>query len=79
MSAPSITTDGDEAPRVSRLGAAVQRPARAAAFWTAVALPVLQLALLADGLATPSETITFLVLMVLNMFALLVGHSYRQE
>jgi hypothetical protein len=49
------------------------------AFWTAVALPVLNLALLARGLSTPGETATFVVLLVCNLLALVVGHPYRRD
>lgn len=57
----------------------VTTPARALAFWTAIALPVLNLALLVQGLSTPSETFTFLALLAVNVFALVVGHPHRRD
>jgi hypothetical protein len=65
--------------RLPSLTDAVAGPARAMAFWTAVALPVLNLALLARGLSTPGETATFVVLLVCNLLALVVGHPYRRD
>ncbi|PSQ19085.1 hypothetical protein BRD00_02230 [Halobacteriales archaeon QS_8_69_26] len=55
----------------------VTRPARAVAFWFAIALPFLNLGLLLRGLTDPSETFAFLVLLAVNVVALLVGHPYR--
>lgn len=55
------------------------RPARAVAFWGAIALPFLNLGLLLRGLSTPSETFAFLALLAVNVLALLVGHPYRGD
>lgn len=55
----------------------VTRPARAVAFWGAIALPFLNLGLLVRGLSDPSETVAFLVLLAVNVVALLVGHPHR--
>jgi|APHM01.1.fsa_nt_gi hypothetical protein len=64
------------------LGSAVGvagRPVRAAAFWSAVALPFLNLALLANGLSTTAETTAFLALLVTNAVALYVGQPYHRR
>jgi hypothetical protein len=55
------------------------RPIRALAFWSAIALPFLNMALLFHGLSTTAETTTFLVLVVANLVALYVGHSHRRD
>lgn len=52
-------------------------PARALAFWLAVALPLVYLPLLASG-AERLHAETFLVLLVANILALVVGHNYRR-
>ncbi|WP_135534678.1 hypothetical protein [Halostella pelagica] len=52
-------------------------PIRMISFWMAVALPFLHVPLLLRGLTDPSQTITFLGLLVVNMVALLIGHSYN--
>lgn len=54
-------------------------PIEMVGFWTAVALPFLYVPLLLAGLNTPAETITFAALLVLNVIALFVGHSYKQQ
>jgi hypothetical protein len=66
-------------PTLSGGAAVVSGPARAIAFWTAVALPTLELALLANGLSTPAQTSVFLSLLVVNLLALRVGHPYRRD
>ena len=62
-------------PSLSDLASSV----RMVSFWAAVALPFLHVPLLAAGLSTPSETLTFLGLLGLNLVALLVGHSHNAE
>ncbi len=54
-------------------------PVRAAAFWSAVALPFLNVALLANGLSTAAETTAFLALLVANVVALYVGQPYHRR
>jgi hypothetical protein len=76
--------------RISRLAASARErlpnvanafvaPARALAFWSAIALPALNVALLIQGLSTPAETLTFLALLATNVFALLVGHPHHSD
>lgn len=89
MSAPSahndnISADGDATGTVSSLLAqldnhALTTPFQMIAFWTAIALPFLHVPLLVKGLSNPSETITFLTLLGLNLVMLLVGHSHKRE
>jgi len=58
------------------LGSWLGQPARAVAFWVAIALPVVYLPLFTvDVRWLPSWTV--FVLLGLNMVALLVGHSHR--
>lgn len=65
---------------LSRLDASsVTAPIQMVCFWAAVALPFLHVPLLLRGLSDPSQTITFLGLLGLNMVTLLVGHSYNAE
>ncbi len=54
-------------------------PVRAAAFWSAVALPFLNVALLANGLSTTAETTAFVALLAVNVVALYVGQSYHRR
>ncbi|WP_435348191.1 hypothetical protein [Haloarchaeobius sp. HRN-SO-5] len=61
-----------------RLGP-VATPVRMASFWLAIALPFAHLSLLASGIETPAETQAFLVLLVLNLGALVVGHGHRND
>jgi len=66
-------------PRVVRNSVgAVTRPARAIAFWSAIALPFLSIALLVRGLSDTTDTVAFLVLLVANLVALYVGRSHRR-
>jgi len=51
-------------------------PIKRIAFWTAIVLPFLHLSLLATGLETQSTVLAFIGLVVLNVFALVVGHPH---
>ena len=53
-------------------------PTQFLSFWVAIALPFIHLPLLAQGLGNPEVTFTFLALLTLNVFALYVGHDYKQ-
>ena len=61
-----------------RVGSTAVRPVRAAAFWLAVALPFAYLPMLAGGLGSETEQLTFVALIVANAVALLVGHDHRR-
>lgn len=50
---------------------------KAAAFWAAVILPFVALGLLASGLETSTEYVLLVGLLLVNVFALVVGHDYR--
>ncbi len=54
-------------------------PIRFISFWTAVALPFLYVPLLVTGLDTIGQFQTFLILLMLNFAALLLGHRYRTD
>ncbi|WP_121823356.1 hypothetical protein [Halostella salina] len=58
---------------------ALTTPFQMAGFWMAVVLPFLHVPLLATGLSTPSETMTFLALLALNLVGLVVGHTYNRN
>ncbi|MBZ6494365.1 hypothetical protein [Natrinema longum] len=51
---------------------------RAAGFWTAIAMPILYLPLLATGLSSSLEGGVFLALLTGNLLALYVGHAYHR-
>ena len=61
-----------------RVGATAVKPVRAAAFWLAVALPFAYLPLLAGGIGTEADLLTFAGLVAANAVALLVGHDHRR-
>ncbi|NHN47306.1 hypothetical protein G9464_06805 [Halostella sp. JP-L12] len=84
MSGPSplhneqAATEAGESDR--RVGVdALAPPVRMVSFWMAVALPFLHVPLLFRGLTGPTETLTFLGLLALNLVALLVGHPHNSE
>ncbi|WP_247001671.1 hypothetical protein [Halosolutus gelatinilyticus] len=53
-------------------------PIRRTGFWAAIVLPFLYVPLLATGLSSSSETMTFLALLAVNLVALYVGHAHRR-
>jgi uncharacterized membrane protein YphA (DoxX/SURF4 family) len=61
---------------IARLPSTVARPARAIAFWLAIALPFLNSAFFVRGLATPAEAVAFLGLLATNLVALWIGHPH---
>ena len=69
---PSTPTNERGTPR----SASLPTPIRAGAFWAAVALPFCALALLASGLSTTTEYVSFVSLVVVNLVALVAGHDY---
>ncbi|ELY67743.1 hypothetical protein [Natrinema versiforme] len=68
----------DEHGVLERAAPAIATPIRAAGFWTAIAMPILYLPLLARGLSSSLEGGVFLALIVGNLLALYVGHAHRQ-
>ena len=81
-STPSITETGPPADAQAADSATHRRPllepVRGVAFWTAIALPFVQLPLIVSGLERPTTAMAFLALLALNVFALYVGHAYRR-
>ncbi|WP_267640362.1 hypothetical protein [Haloarchaeobius amylolyticus] len=53
------------------------QPVRMMGFWAAVSLPFLNVALLTVGLDTPTKSALFVALLLLNLVALAVGHTYQ--
>ena len=53
-------------------------PTQFLSFWVAIALPFVHLPLLSQGLGDPEVTLTFLLLLAVNVCALYVGHDYKQ-
>ncbi|WP_255167661.1 hypothetical protein [Natrononativus amylolyticus] len=78
-SARTVASDGQETNQsaLERFSPTIARHVRVTSFWMAIVLPFLHVPLLATGLSTPSETATFLGLLVLNLVALYLGHSHR--
>jgi len=58
---------------------ALTTPLEMLGFWAAIALPFLYVPLLVTGLGTSAETTTFFALLILNVVALLAGHSYKRD
>ncbi|MFC4439847.1 MULTISPECIES: hypothetical protein [Natrialbaceae] len=84
LSNESITPSGAEAKpnpegRHHRLARSLKKPAEFLAFWVAVTLPFVHLPLLARGLGDPSVSLAFLLLLLLNVFALYIGHGHNRE
>ncbi|WP_439027241.1 hypothetical protein [Haloarchaeobius sp. DT45] len=53
------------------------RPVRMMSFWAAVSLPFVNVALLTVGLDTPTKSALFVSLLLLNLLALTLGHTYE--
>lgn len=77
-STPALSEAASAEQRADRPSLLVE-PIRGVAFWTAIALPFVQLPLLVSGLQRPTTALAFLGLLVLNVFALYVGHAYRRD
>lgn len=54
----------------------LSRPVSAVAFWSAIALPLLYVPLLAAGLGTTQDLLLFLGLFALHLVALFGGRSH---
>ncbi len=78
VSNESIAPSSPEAERQHRLLRSVKGPAQFLSFWVAIALPFVHLPLLAQGLGDPTVTLTFFVLLAVNVFALYLGHGYNR-
>lgn len=64
-------------PAIESVASAVVEPVRAAAFWTAIALPLLYVPMLATG-AIWEHPVALLALLTLNLVAFVVGHEHNQ-
>lgn len=73
-SGPDADAGPSEANGIAR---SVTKPVRFVGFWAAIALPFLQVPLLAYGLNGPETTLAFVALLALNFVALIVGHGYN--
>ncbi|WP_049953070.1 hypothetical protein [Halostagnicola larsenii] len=73
------STDGQDANTLERYFPSIAKPIRVTSFWLAIVLPFFYVPLLVTGLSSGTETGIFLGLLVLNLGALYVGHSYRSE
>ncbi|ADB59007.1 hypothetical protein Htur_0106 [Haloterrigena turkmenica DSM 5511] len=71
-------SDRQHEQRLRRLVRSVKGPTQFLSFWVAIALPFVHLPLLAQGLGDPQITVTFLLLLAVNVCALYVGHGYGQ-
>lgn len=63
----------------ARLRDVLLNPVEAAAFWSAVVLPFLHVPLLLSGLNSGSEVVAFGLLLVLNVVAIVLGHSHHRD
>ncbi|MGQ3411028.1 hypothetical protein ACT4ML_02035 [Natrinema sp. LN54] len=77
-SSPPSDRRDDEHGALERAAPRIATPIRAAGFWTAIAMPILYLPLLAGGLSSSLEGGAFLGLVVANLLALYVGHAHRR-
>lgn len=75
MSGPSLLGRLPERP-VDSVSRSVPRSVRMVGFWSAISLPLVILALLVWGLDSTLKTAVFVVLLVWNALALVVGKRY---
>ncbi|WP_327052377.1 hypothetical protein [Halomicrococcus gelatinilyticus] len=71
--------DDDASPVVGLSLDSVSTSVRFVAFWAAIALPFLYVPLLATGLEEPGQRQTFLLLVVVNAAALLLGQQHEDH
>jgi hypothetical protein len=72
----SAPLGGGELPSAASVAASMLVPVRAAAFWSAVALPLAYLPLVATGVVWEMP-LTFCALLALNAAAFLAGHGHE--
>ncbi|MBZ6495695.1 hypothetical protein [Natrinema longum] len=87
MSNPSTVSNESIAPSdpetellreyADRIRRSLKGPAQFLSFWIAIALPFIHLPLLSQGLGDPTVTLTFVVLLAVNVLALYAGHGYN--
>jgi hypothetical protein len=64
--------------RRSRLVRTLKPPTQFLAFWIAITLPFVHVPLLAPGLDDPGVTLTFFLLLGINVVALCIGNGHNQ-
>jgi hypothetical protein len=64
-------------PAIETVRSALVEPVRAAAFWTAITLPLVYVPMLATG-AIGEHPVALLALIALNAVAFVVGHEHNQ-
>ncbi|MFC6768231.1 hypothetical protein [Natrinema soli] len=77
-SSPSSERRDDEHGALERATPGLATPIRAAGFWTAIAMPILYVPVLATGLSSSFDGLLFLGLLLGNLLALYVGHAHRR-
>ncbi|WP_254521720.1 hypothetical protein [Natrinema caseinilyticum] len=77
--APSSPEAETQPERRHRLVRSIKGPTQFLSFWVAIALPFVHLPLLAQGLGDPAVTLTFFALLLVNVFALYLGHGYNRS
>ncbi|KTG30885.1 hypothetical protein AUR66_05770 [Haloferax profundi] len=78
MSGIPSTTDSIALDFASTVGRLAYQPIEAVAFWSAVALPIAYLPLLANGL-TSADVPLFVGLLALHATALVLGRGHAQD
>ncbi|MFB6221339.1 MAG: hypothetical protein ABEH90_07850 [Halolamina sp.] len=73
----ALSRTGRALPSIESVRSFVVAPIRAAAFWTAIALPVVYLPMLVTG-AGWEQPLLLLALLVLNVAAFVVGHDHNR-
>lgn len=76
VSSPSLDRSTD---RIENVTQPIRKQTRAAGFWGAITLPFLYAPLLAMGVDTLTEATVLFALMVVNLFALVVGRRHRTD
>lgn len=71
--------DGGAGARAGRREGEAEELVRVAAFWTAVLLPFVALAVLASGLDSTADWVLFGALLAANLVALYLGHPHQER
>lgn len=80
LSNESLAPSGPEPDAADhRLLRSLKSPIQFFAFWAAIALPFVHVAVLAHGLTGPDVILAFVALLAANLVALYVGHGYNQS
>ena len=71
--------ESDALPSLARYGTGLKAGVTSVAFWSAIVLPFLHLPLLATGLKQTSVRIAFVLLVMLNVLAVVLGQHHSME